>query len=131
MAHCAATISHYHFNYRRNGLQLCSQQAIHLQNQPPANRLVHLHHHHWPVDFTTSRHMSTRPTVRDNQHTRLKYGKTSRHQHQSDVEFCVVPNRISRNKEKTPPIEVSFLGSHLRTSCELLVQTMMSVRLVK
>ena len=46
------------------------------------------------------------------------------HQHQSDVEFCVVPNRISRNKEKTPPIEVSFLGSGswARTS-DLLVNS--------
>lgn len=36
--------------------------------------------------------------------------KTSRHQHQSDVEFCVVPNRISRNKEKTPPQKCLFLA---------------------
>jgi gtrA-like protein len=33
----------------------------------------------------------------------LEYGKISRHQHQSSVEFRMVPNRISRNKEKTPP----------------------------
>ena len=36
--------------------------------------------------------------------------KTSRHQHQSDVKFCAVPNHISRNKEKTPPQKCLFLA---------------------
>ena len=56
-----------------------------------------------PVGFTVNRHMVTHPTVWDNQHPRLKYGKISRHQHQPSVKFHMVPNRISRNKEKTPP----------------------------
>jgi len=56
-----------------------------------------------PVGFATNRHMTTHSIVRNNQHFWFEYGKISRHQHQPSVKFHMVPNRISRNKEKTPP----------------------------
>ena len=103
MAHRAATIGHHHVNHHRDDLQLSPKYTLHLQNRPPANHPVHLYHPHWPMGFTANRHMVTHPTVRNNQHFWFEHGKISRHQHQSDVEFRMVPNRISRNKEKTPP----------------------------